>query len=116
MVSAMARLPEGFETLEGFLDHWDVPTSHERWRLRLRTPYAEIVRFYEAMFARAEEATQLMARYPLDDMPTDVARLFRLVLALTYAAVAVELHQAPASPGSPIDHSLRLMTGIQPYG
>ncbi len=114
--SLSALLPAGFEDLEEFVAHWDHQTSHERWTRRLTTPYPEVLRFYSAMSARAEEATQLIERYPLDAMPAEVARLFRLVLALTQAGVAVELHQAPVSPGSPARHALRLETGIQPYG
>jgi hypothetical protein len=110
------RLPAGFEELEEFLAGWDLPTSHARWTQRPKTPYPEIVRFYEAMSARAEQATQLIERYSLDALPEEVARLFRLVLALTHAAVAVELHQASVSPGSPTEHTLRLDRGIQPYG
>jgi len=110
------RLPAGFEELDPFVDDWDLPTSHERWIRRNAAAYSEIVRFYEAMFARAEEATQLVERYPLHTLPDDVARLYRLVLALAHAAIAVELHQAAHSPHSPISHGLRLEAGIQPYG
>ncbi len=110
------RLPAGFEELEPFVADWDLPTSHERWMHRNRAPYADVMRFYEAMFARAEEATALVERYPLNALPDDVARLFRLVLALTHAAVGVELHQASHSPWSPVEHELRLTAGIQPHG
>ena len=115
-MSATSRLPAGFEELQEFLDGWDLPTSHGRWTHRLKAPYTDVVRFYEAMIARAEEATQLIERYSLDALPEDVARLFRLVLALTHAGVAVELHQASVSPGSPAEHTLHLDVGIQPYG
>ncbi|MGE0487027.1 MAG: hypothetical protein AB7Q81_22945 [Gammaproteobacteria bacterium] len=110
------RLPAGFEDLEPFLDAWDRPTSHARWIHRNQAPYAEVLRFYEAMLARVEEATALVERHPLDALPDDVARLFRLVLALAHAAIAVELHQASHSPWSPTEHGLRLEAGIQPCG
>ena len=110
------RLPAGFEELEPFVDDWDLPTSHERWIQRNAAPYPEILRFYQAMFARADEATTLVERHPLHELPEDVARLFRLLLALTHAAIAVELHQASHAPWSPVQHGLRLEAGIQPHG
>ncbi|MGC4251012.1 MAG: hypothetical protein QM605_05935 [Sphingobium sp.] len=112
----MGSLPPGFEEFEEFVDYWDVPTSHERWMRRCAAPYDEIVRFYEAMSARMEEATVHVEQYPLNEMPDDTARLFRLLLALMQAAIAVELHQQPRVPHSPWPHSLRIDTGIQPYG
>ncbi len=110
------RLPDGFAELEAFVDDWDLPTSHARWIHRNQSPYADIMRFYEAMVARAEEATALIEGHPLHAMPDDVARLFRLVLALTHAAIAVELHKASHSPYSPVTHNLQLTVGIQPCG
>jgi hypothetical protein len=112
----MNRLPKGFESLEPFVEHWDVPTSHERWNRRASTPYPDIERFYAAMFARAEEATAYVEQFSLDAMPEDAARLFRLVLALNHASIAVELHQASRVPHSPFPHSLRLVSGMQPHG
>ncbi len=112
----MGRLPAGFEDLEEFVDHWDVPTSNERWHRRAGTDYGEIVRFYEAMTLRMEEATAYVEQYPLDDMPEDAGCLFRLLLALMQASMAVELHQASRVPHSPFPHTLKIGAGLQPYG
>ncbi|QKS01107.1 hypothetical protein F9288_16830 [Sphingomonas sp. CL5.1] len=112
----MGRLPAGFEDLEIFVDYWDVPTSNDRWNRRAGAEYKDIVRFYEAMTARMEEATAYVEQYPLDDMPDDVACLFRLLLALMQAAIAVELHQASRVPYSPWPHTLKIGSGLQPYG
>jgi hypothetical protein len=110
------RLPEGFEDLERFLDYWDLQTSDERWRRRCETPYLEIVVFYEAIFARAEQATAYLERLPFQELPEDAARLLRLLLAMTQAAVAVELHQASRVPQSPWPHDLRIVSGMEPHG
>lgn len=112
----MGRLPAGFEDLEEFIDHWDVPTADERWHRRAATEYAEIVRFYDAMIPRMEEATVYVEQFPLDAMPEDAGCLFRLLLALMQASMAVELHQASRVPHSPFPHTLKIGAGLQPYG
>ncbi|MEB2488203.1 hypothetical protein SB397_21730 [Burkholderia multivorans] len=109
-------LPEGFEELAPFLADWNAPTSHERWIRRAAMPYAEIVRFYDAMFARAEEATRYLEQFPLDDMPAPANNLFRLLLSLCHASVAVEMHETPSIRHAPAEHALRIVTGFQPHG
>lgn len=112
----MGRLPQGFEAFEEFVDYWDVPTSHDRWMRRSGADYQDILRFYNAMTPQMEEATAHVERYPLDVMPDDAACLFRLLLALMQAAIAVELHQASRVPNSPWPHTLKMGAGLQPYG
>ncbi|MFD1559512.1 hypothetical protein ACFSHT_28380 [Paraburkholderia silviterrae] len=110
------RLPEGFEELEPYLDRWSAPTSHERWINRAATTYPEIVKFYDAMFARAEEATVYLEKLPLDDMPEPAQNLFRLLLSMCHAAIAVEMHQAPTIRHAPPVHALKIAAGFQPHG
>ncbi|VWB28774.1 hypothetical protein [Burkholderia metallica] len=110
------RLPQGFEDLEPFLAQWSAPTSHERWINRAAMPYAEIVTFYEAMSAQAEEATVHLEQFPLDDMPAPEQNLFRLLLAMCHAAIAVEMHGAPGIRHAPPVHALTITTGFQPHG
>jgi hypothetical protein len=110
------RLPSAFADLEKFVDQWDVPTSHARWIRRSETEFSKIREFYDAMFARAEEATTFVEQYPLHHLPDDVACLFRLLLALTQAAVAVEVHNASRVAHSPLPHSLKIVVGVQPHG
>lgn len=110
------RLPEGFEELEPFLAHWSASTSHERWINRAAMPYPEIVRFYDAIFARAEEATAYLEQFPLNEMPRPAQNLFQLLLAMCHAAVAVEMHEAPSIRHAPAQHALQIVTGFQPHG
>lgn len=110
------RLPEGFEDLEPYLDRWNAPTSHERWINRAAAPYPEIVKFYEAMFARAEEATVYLEKFALDDMPEPAENLFRLLLSMSHAAIAVEMHHAPTIRHAPPVHALKIEAGFQPHG
>ncbi|WP_152036644.1 hypothetical protein [Burkholderia pyrrocinia] len=110
------RLPDGFEALEPFLERWNAATSHERWINRAATPYPEIVTFYEAMSGRAEEATVYLEQFPHDDMPVPAQNLFRLLLAMCHAAIAVEMHQASGIRHAPPAHALKITTGFQPHG
>jgi hypothetical protein len=110
------RLPAGFEDLEPFLENWSAPTSHERWINRAATPYPEVVKFYDAMFARAEEATVYLEQFQLNEMPEPAQNLFRLLLALCHASVAVEMHQASGIRHAPPKHALQILSGFQPHG
>ena len=115
-MSADHRLPAEFADLERFVEHWDVATSQERWIRRSETAQAAIRAFYDAMLARADAALTYVERFPLHDLPPDAACLLRLLLAMTQAAMAVELHESPRVPRSPFPHSITIETGVSPYG
>jgi len=110
------RLPADFADLEHFVEHWDVATSQERWIRRSETPLASIRTFYDAMLARADAALSYLERYPLQDLPPDAACLMRLLLSMTQAAMAIELHDAARVPRSPFPHSISIEKGVSPYG
>ncbi|WP_028206032.1 hypothetical protein [Paraburkholderia nodosa] len=110
------RLPDEFKDIESFFDRWGAPTSHERWINRAAAPYPEIVKFYEAMLARAEEATIYLEQFPADDMPEPAQNLFRLLLSMCHAAIAVEVHGAQGIRHAPPVHALKIVTGFHPHG
>jgi hypothetical protein len=110
------HLPAGFEDLERFVPHWDVPTSQARWIRRSETPFEEIRTFYDAMLARADDAVRYIERFPLHELPPDAACLLRLLLAMTQAAMAIELHDDSRVPYSPLPHSIQIQVGVQPFG
>jgi hypothetical protein len=109
-------LPAEFADLEPFVEHWDVASSQERWTRRSETSLPAIRSFYDAMLARADAALAYVERYPLIELPEDAACLMRLLLAMTQAAMAVELHEQPRVPRSPFPHSITIETGVSPYG
>ncbi|MFJ4376221.1 hypothetical protein ACIP1T_26850 [Pseudomonas japonica] len=113
---ATDSLPQGFEALAPFLAQWNLRTSHERWISRAQTPYADIQRFYDAMMERVEDATRYLDQFPLNDMPEPEANLFRLLLGMSHAAIAVEMHQAAGIRNAPANHALEIVTGFQPHG
>jgi hypothetical protein len=115
-MTVTARLPTDFADLECFVEHWDVATSQERWVRRSETPMPAIRTFYDAMLARADAALAYVERFPLHDLPQDAACLLRLLLSMTQAAMAVELHDSPRVPRSPFPHSITIETGVRPFG
>lgn len=114
--AAPALLPPGFAALERFVAYWDVATSHERWQRRAEASMAEIAEFYHATLALADPALAHIEQFPLDELPEDAARLLRLLLAMTQAGVAVEIHDQPRAPYSPYPHGLRIVSGMSPFG
>lgn len=111
-----ALLPAGFEDLLPFVAYWAGDTTEQRMNARAGASMETIRAFYDAMTARAEEALQYVERFPLQQLPDDAARLFKLVLALGQAHIAVEIHGRPRAPGTPFPNSLRIARGMRPYG
>lgn len=109
-------LPAGFEKLVPYLNYWDVPSTTERWERRATLPMADIRQFYDDMLMHGDAAMDVIAEYPLNDMPEEVARLARLMLAFMSAAVAVEVVGAPRDPYSPYPHNIRVLRGPSPWG
>lgn len=109
-------LPPGFEALEGFVAYWDVETSHARWQRRSEASMAQIRAFYDTTLPLADQALAHVEGYPLDQLPDDAARLLRLLLALTQAAIAVEYHGQPRAAFTPYPHALRIAAGMSPWG
>jgi hypothetical protein len=103
-------LPPGFEDLVPFVSYWAVAGQNERRHQRCDASFDEIKRFYEAMLPRADEAMQLLAAFPLRDMPGPQARLMRLVLSLAQASMAIEVQRGPRVPNAPWPDTVRILT------
>jgi len=109
-------LPNGFEALEPFVAYWDVPSSEMRMRRRSEASMEDIKAFYDAMAPRGEQILQYLERFKMDALPEREARLFRLLLALAQAAMAVEMHGQPRVPFSPYPHAVTILKPPQPFG
>lgn len=109
-------LPAGFAALEPFAATWGADSTNERMHARATSSMAEIRAFYETALQHAEAAMAHCEQFPLDTMPDDAARLYRIVLGLVQAAVAVELHGQPRAPGTPWPNSIRIERGVEPFG
>jgi hypothetical protein len=116
MMSDNQSLPKGFEDLQPFVAYWVRDTSDERWQQRSKASMEDIKRFYEAMLARAEDAIAYLDAFPLDRMPEDAARLFKLLLAIGQAAIAVEMHHQPRAHHSKFPHGIHISQGPKFFG
>lgn len=114
--TAINMLPFGFEDLLPFVDYWAGHTMEERLDARAKATMDEIRAFYDVMTERADAALDCIEKFPLDQMPEDAARLFRLVLALGQAHVAIEIHGSPRAPNTPYPNSIRILQGLRPFG
>lgn len=112
----ISLLPSGFEELEAFVDYWVRDTSHERLQQRSSATMEEIKSFYDAMLARAEDAIAHCEAFPLDDMPEDAERLFKMLIALGQAAIAVEMHGEPIAHHSTFPNRIVITNGPAPHG
>ena len=82
----------------------------------VNTSMAQILAFYDAILPLADQALAHIERFPLDQLPDDAARLMRLLLALTQAAIAVEYHGQPRAAFTPYPHALQIANGMSPWG
>lgn len=106
MSVAAPLLPPGFEDLERFVATWDHPDFNSRRACRGGLSMEDIRDFYESIRQRADAALTLVEQHPFEQMPDEVARLYRLVLALAHASMATEIHGAPRAPYAPYPDQL----------
>jgi hypothetical protein len=109
-------LPAEYADLERFADYWIVDTCDQRIACRSEASMSVIRDFYDAILPRAESILDNVGRHPLGKMPADVERLFKLLLALPHAAMAIEIHGQPRIPHARYPNGLRLLRPPQPYG
>ena len=77
---------------------------------------AAIRAFYNAATPRATEALEYCGEFPLHELPPDAATLFKLMLGLAQAAIAVEIHGQARAPGTPWPNTIVLERGTAPFG
>ena len=116
MTATRSTLPAGFEELQPYMARWVRDSNDERRETRSNAEMGDIVSFYDAITARAPEAIAYVEKYPLDGMPADVENLFKLLLAMNHAAIAVEMHGQPRAVDSSWPSAVRITRGPQPYG
>lgn len=99
-MTADRLLPEPFAELEPFAAKWCLATESERYAERMASSLEEMQAFYDAMFARAEEAMAYCDRFPLDDLPDDARRLMQLLHSLVMVSFPIELWRQARMPDS----------------
>ena len=89
------QLPHAFRDLEQW-SSWSLPTEEARSARRQASGMSEIRAFYDAMAHRIDDALDYCNEFALESMPSDVQRLFYLVLSLAEVAPAVEQFSQPS--------------------
>jgi hypothetical protein len=102
-------LPEAFSDLEPFVAYWAVEGQENRRYQRHDTTMAEIQRFYDAVYPRADEAMKFLEPFSLRDLAGPNRRLAQLVLSLGQASMAVEVHREARVPYSSWPNKLKIL-------
>lgn len=93
-------LPEGFTELAPFVADWAQPTRAARYEARLAKPYDELVRFYDAIAPRAEEAIAYLNGLDINALPDDATRLLHLLYSMVLVSYAVNVFKQNRIPDS----------------
>jgi hypothetical protein len=90
-------LPDGFADLEPFAD-WAIQGERARYAKRISSTMAELQVFYDATFARIDDALAYLERYEVDELPEEGKRLLWLYCALATVSFPVESWGQPTVP------------------
>lgn len=116
MTEATAPLPGGFEDLAPFVGEWgSLETQDERYVRRQELPMARLQAYYDAVQPRLDAIFDHLDSFPYGPpLPDAEARLFRLVLAMSEVAQAVEVYGQSTVPHAPPDHSVTIQPVARP--
>jgi hypothetical protein len=92
-------LPSEFAVLEPFAD-WALPTERERYDKRVASTMDELQAFYDAAFARFDDALTYLDQFALDALPDDAQTLLWLYCAIVTVSFPVEVWRQPRVPDS----------------
>lgn len=91
--------PAEFSDLEPWAD-WAVHGERARYAKRIASTMDELQTFYDAAFARIDDALAYLERYAVEDLPEEGKRLLWLYCALATVAFPVEAWRQPRVPDS----------------
>ena len=95
-----SALPQDFSDLEPFVADWALPTRAQRYEARLSKPFDELVRFYDAVAPRAEEAIGYLNGLDIDDLPDDATTLLHMLYSMILVSYAVNVFKQNRIPDS----------------
>ncbi|WP_295224601.1 hypothetical protein [uncultured Brevundimonas sp.] len=107
-------LPAGFEALEPYVEVWARDDFQSRFEARFTSDMDAIREFYDQMQPRADDALRFLESLPLEALPPEAERLFKLLMALAHVAVSVERHGQPGPKGVGWPTTLRVTQGSFP--
>lgn len=92
MSNTETTLPEGFESLEPFVEQWAIPGTAERARARRESAPEQREAFFAAARDRVDPALALLDQKPLEQLDEREQRLMNLMLSVAHVSLAVEIH------------------------
>jgi len=92
-------LPAEFADLAPY-EAWALPTEAERYARRLASTMDEMQAFYDAAFARLEDAMAYCADTPLDELTDDGRALVHLMQSLVMVSFPIEVWKQARVPDS----------------
>ncbi len=99
MNAASASLPAEFADLAGFAD-WILPTEKARYAKRIASTMDELQAFYDAAFARFDDAVAYLERCPMDSLTDADKHLLWLYCSIVTVSFPVEVWRQPRVPDS----------------
>ncbi|HKY92818.1 MAG TPA: hypothetical protein VJM11_17335 [Nevskiaceae bacterium] len=92
------RLPAGFDSLEPFVEDWDLPGTDARYERRIRSDMASLKAFYHAFATEIPRIRALLDPKPIDTYSDEERRLVRLMMAFAIVGPSVVVFGKPAVP------------------
>ena len=110
MTQQATGLPAGFEDLAPFVAEWgDLETQDARYQRRQNLPMERLDAYYKVVTPRLPAIFEHLDRFPFGQpLPAAEALLFRVVMAMSEVAQAVEVFGQPTVPHAPVNHSARV--------
>lgn len=91
-------LPAGFESLERFVERWDLPGTDARYERRIRSDMTSLKDFYHAFAVELPRIKALLDPKPIDAYSDQERRLVRLMMAFAIVGPSVVVFGKPAVP------------------
>lgn len=109
MTGSDPLLPAPFADLERFAHPWAaLATTDARYEARSMAPIEDLRAFYAAVAPRIEEIFDHLDHIPYaEPLPAPAERLYRIALAMTEVASAIEIFDQPDVPYRGRHHHIR---------
>ncbi|MEL0083687.1 MAG: hypothetical protein VW985_11715 [Gammaproteobacteria bacterium] len=94
-----AQLPAPFQSLEPFVEVWDLGSERERHTTRLNAPIEESQKLYDALLPQIEPIAEYLESFDLNNLPAQEQSLLNLALSFMEVSLTVECLKSPTVPG-----------------